>query len=317
LNSIILNKNILNLNIQICVSDNCSTDDTEKVVRLAQSKIDIKYQKNKENIGMSRNFLNVVNMAQGEFIWLIGDDDLLMPYALIELEEMIDNNSGVDFFYTNSFHLTTKKVFSYPQPFDTKNLPVRMDKFSSWTERGQIDFLELINPKVSFDFLGGIFLYVFRRDNWLQSSNVLDSNALDDMRVFSHFDNTFPQIKILAKAFSQSKAYFNPNPLSVCLSGAREWAPMYPLVRSVRLLEALDEYRKNGLPYVKYWKYKNFALSHFIPDLVYMLVYSRISGYLYIKPMRFIIDICLYPVFYWSFFKYSIRKIKKFSTMKF
>ena len=317
LNSIILNKNISNLNIQICVSDNCSTDDTEKVVRLAQREIDIEYQKNEENIGMSRNFLNVVNMARGEFVWLIGDDDLLMPSALIELEEMIDNNPGVDFFYTNSFHLTTEEIFSYPQPFDTKFLPIKMDKFSSWKKKGQMDFLELINPKISFDFLGGIFLYVFKRDNWLKNSDVLDNDALYDVRVFSHFDNTFPQIKIFAKGFSQSKAYFNPNPLSVCLSGAREWAPMYPLIRSIRLLEALNEYRKNGLPYIKYCKYRNIALSNFIPDLVYMAVHKNQSGYKYIKPLNLILSNCLYPRFYWSFLNYLIRKTKKLFTIIF
>ena len=58
LNSIILNKNISNLNIQICVSDNCSTDDTEKVVRLAQREIDIEYQKNEENI--LRNYIRTL-----------------------------------------------------------------------------------------------------------------------------------------------------------------------------------------------------------------------------------------------------------------
>ena len=56
LNSIILNKNISNLNIQICVSDNCSTDDTEKVVRLAQREIDIEYQKMKRILACLETF---------------------------------------------------------------------------------------------------------------------------------------------------------------------------------------------------------------------------------------------------------------------
>ena len=314
LNSIILNKNILDLNIQICVSDNCSTDDTEKIVRLAQREINIQYQKNKENIGMSRNFLNVVNMACGDFVWLIGDDDLLMPSALTKLEEIISNNPGVDFFYTNSFHLTVEEIFSHPQPFNTKNLPIKMDKFSSWEKKGQMDFLSLINPEISFDFLGGIFLYVFKRNIWLESVDVLDNKALYDTNIFSHFDNTFPQVKILAKGFSKSRAYFNPNPLSVCLSGAREWTPMYPLVRSIRLLEALSEYRKNGLSYIKYWKYKNIVLGNFIPDLVYIAAHKNVSGYSYIRPFSLILNNCLYPGFYWSFFKYLIRKTKKSFT---
>ena len=99
-------------------------------------------------------------------------------------------------------------------------------------------FLDLINPDVSFDFLGGIFLSVFSKRNWNQYTNVLDENAINDTRVWSHFDNTFPQIKICAHAFRASTAFFHSTPLIVSLFGSatREWAPMYPLVRSVRLI---------------------------------------------------------------------------------
>jgi len=150
----------------------------------------------------------------------------------------------VDFFYINSFHLTTEYVFEQDQPFDTKNLPVKMESFSKWKRSGRMNFFELIDPKISFDFLGGVFLSVFDREKWIENAHLLDNEAIRDKNTFSHFDNTFPHIKIFASAFSNSKAYFHAQPLSVCLTGAREWAPMYPFIRSVRLVEALDEYRK-------------------------------------------------------------------------
>ena len=37
-------------------------------------------------------------MAKGEFIWLIGNDDLLYIYALKELESLFNKNKNVDFF---------------------------------------------------------------------------------------------------------------------------------------------------------------------------------------------------------------------------
>ena len=42
-------------------------------------------------------------MADGDFIWLIGDDDLLMPYAIEDLYKLIDGHPDVDFFL--SIHL--------------------------------------------------------------------------------------------------------------------------------------------------------------------------------------------------------------------
>ena len=310
LNSIILNTNYNRLDVQICVSDNCSTDETEAVVRHAQEKIDIVYRKNKTNLGMSINFLNVINMADGKYAWIIGDDDLLMPNTFERLLKIMDQNNGVNFFYINSFHLATEYVFEQHQPFDTKNLPIKMEEFSKWRGSGQMDFLELINPKISFDFLGGMFLSVFNREKWIENSHVLDNEAIHDDNTFSNFDNTFPHVKIFANAFSNSKAYFHAEPLSVCLTGAREWAPMYPFIRSVRLIEALDEYRKNGLPYVTYWRCKNFALRTFIPDMVYTYIHKKESGYEHVQFFKLFFSNGLYPEFYWSFFRYIIRKLR-------
>jgi len=310
LQSIILNKSRSKIDFEVCVSDNCSTDETEDVVRRAQASIAIKYQKNLKNLGIPKNFLNVVEMAHGEFVWLIGDDDLLLPYALEELFDLIGKHQNIDFFYINSFHLTTQNVFSFPQPYDIANLPKNMIPVSSWPNSGEMRFMDLVNPKISFDFLGGMFLSVFRRQNWIQNVNVLDEVAVSDPRTFSHFDNTFPHVKIFSKAFANSKAFFYAKPLSVCLEGAREWAPMSPLVHSVRIVEALDEYRKNGLSYIKYLQCKNYALSNFIPHFVKMFINKEQSGFVYIKPLRLILANCLYPNFYLSVIYFFVRKLK-------
>lgn len=310
LQSIILNKSRSKVDFQVCVSDNCSDDGTEDVVRCAQAILPIKYHKNHNNLGIPRNFLNVVEMADGDFVWLIGDDDLLLSCALEELNDLISKHPTVDYYYINSFHLTTEYVFSFSQPFDMSNLPKNMISFSTWPNSGEMMFMDLITPKISFDFLGGMFLSVFRRQNWLQNVSELDEAAILDPRTFSHFDNTFPHVKIFSKAFAKSRAFFNAKPLSVCLTGAREWAPMYPFVHSVRLVEAVSEYRKNGLSYIKYLQCKNYALDNFIPDFVSMFINKDHSGFLYINPLRLILSNCLYPNFYLSFIKFFIRKLK-------
>lgn len=312
LNSIILCNSQSDFKFQVCVSDNHSTDGTEEVVRGAQSSIDIKYHKNSSNLGIPRNFLNVVSMADGDFVWLIGDDDLLMPNAIAELYKLIGEHPRVDFFYVNSFHLNTEFLKDFPSPFNTANLPKDMIPFSKWAIEGEMDFLDLINPKISFDFLGGMFLSVFRKKPWVLNTNVLDENAILDNRTFSHFDNTFPHIKIFAKAFSTSKAYFNAKPLNVCLTGAREWSPMYPFIHSVRLVEALQEYRKNGLPYWRYLYCKNYALNNFVPDFMNILLNKDRSGYVYVKPYKLLLEYCWFPNFYLSFFYFIGRRLRKF-----
>ncbi len=310
LHSIISNKSRSAIDFEVCVSDNCSTDDTEKVVRRAQVNIGIKYQKNFKDFGAPRNFLNVVAMAEGEFVWLLGDDDLLMPYALECLNDLIDQHPDADFFYVNSSFLGAEFVRSFPQPFNTSNLPENLKPFSSFSKSSEMKFMDLIDPKISFDFLGGMFLSVFRRENWNQNVNTLDESAIKDERTFSHFDNTFPHVKIFSKAFANSKAYFNAEPLSVCLSGVREWAPMSHLVQSVRLVEALEEYRKNGLPLIKYLRCRNSSLDRILPAMVWMFVHRKDSGFAYINPLKIILVNCLFPNFYLSPFYFLIRKLK-------
>ena len=310
LESIVSNNIPPELKCQVCISDNCSTDNTEVVVKSYKDKLNIKYSKNKNNIGRTRNYLNVVNIADGEFVWLLGDDDLLHFNAISQLSSLLSEHKNCDFFYINASHLTTEYVLSSAQPFDITNLPDYMEPFSKKIYSEEVPFLKLIDPHVSFDFLGGMFLSVFRRKDWMDSLNVLDNEAIEDTREFSYYDNTFPHVKIFAKAFSESNAYFYSKPLSVCLTGAREWAPMYPFVRSVRLIESLDVYRENGLSYFQYMYCKNFALSFFIPDLVSILINRSKSGFAYTSVVKLIISNLLYPNAILSPFYYMKRKIK-------
>ena len=309
LQSIISMKKPKGFQFEICISDNGSNDNTKEIVFNAKKSIYINYSKNESNLGIPRNFLKVVSMAVGEFVWLIGDDDLLLPHTLDTLEVLFNNHKTVNFFYINSYLLDTNYIFSYPQPFDISKLPSKMDKFSLFEKSQELNFLELINPKVSFDFLGGMFLSIFKRKMWLDNVSVLNNEAIKDTRVFSHFDNTFPHIKIFSVAFANSKAYFNAEPLSVCLSGVREWAPMNPLVSSIRLVEALDEYRKNGLKYFHYINCKNYALSNFIPHLLKMILNKEKTGFIYINPKKHIFNNMLYPNFYLSVIYYLKRRL--------
>lgn len=185
-----------------------------------------------------------------------------------------------------------------------------MKPFSSWPHSAAMRFIDLIDPKISFDFLGGMYLSVFRRGHWIASAHIIDETSLSDQTTFSDLDSTFPHIKIFSKAFADSNAFFYATPLSICLTGAREWAPMYRFIRSIRIVEALREYRKNGLSYWQYFRCKNFSLRTFIPDFVYMLINRSSSGFDYIRPKN-LISYLLYPNFYLSIIYYFFHKLKQ------
>ena len=298
---------------EVCISDNGSDKRTHNMIKKSSQGLDVKYQQNEKNIGIPQNFVKVVSMAKGEFVWLLGDDDLLLPDTFDRLFPLLDGKKGIDFFYLNSFHLDKSFIDEYPHPFDTRKLPLNMEPFSGKKDSVELKFFELIDPRVSFDFLGGMFLSAFRKSKWDAMVNKLDLEAINSSATFSHFDNTFPHIKIWAHAFSKSQAYFNASPMSICITGHREWAPLEPLVRNIRLVEALDSYKANGMSYWRYVRCKNFALRNYFSGVLKMVIYRDIYSFK-LGLLRHYLSCAMYPNVYLSLFYFLFRKIKALKT---
>lgn len=67
--------------IEIVVSDNCSEDNTEEMVKSIDDQR-IRYFKNSENLGLRGNLQAGTDRALGDVVYLMGDDDLLLEDAL-------------------------------------------------------------------------------------------------------------------------------------------------------------------------------------------------------------------------------------------
>lgn len=78
--------------VEVLVSDNCSTDATPDTVREAQQAgLAIRYVRNAENVGWARNFAQCVDLAQGRYLLMSGDDDVLCEGALRLLLPYLDS----------------------------------------------------------------------------------------------------------------------------------------------------------------------------------------------------------------------------------
>ncbi len=312
LNSIYLNGKILD-DIDICISDNNSTDNTYEIINFFKNKMNIKYNKNENNIGVARNILKSISMSNSEFCWVIGDDDLLFDNAVEEVLKKINEFKDTDFFYINSKHLDYSILDNYKKPINPNIIKEKMKNFSELNIDMRCDFLDLINPKVSFDYLGGLYLSVFRRSMWVKNLNRIDTLKLNNKLLFSTFDNTFPHIRIFAYAFKNSKAFFYSKPLTINLYGVREWKSLYPLVRSIRLINALDLYFKNGLSLARYIKYKNVSLKYFIPDIIRLILSGKMGLSYFIEIIVFFFKNFYYPNIYLSLIYQLITTLKKYT----
>ncbi|MFA6489916.1 MAG: glycosyltransferase [Candidatus Micrarchaeia archaeon] len=68
--------------VEVCVSDNCSADQTEKMVGEWSGRMPLKYHRQKSNLGYDLNLLSAIGMASGRFAWLMSDDDGLVQGAV-------------------------------------------------------------------------------------------------------------------------------------------------------------------------------------------------------------------------------------------
>lgn len=64
-------------NVEICVSNNGSSDNTAKIMADFESRHPelINYNENPQNMGLDKNMIKVMEMSRGKFVWLLGDDD--------------------------------------------------------------------------------------------------------------------------------------------------------------------------------------------------------------------------------------------------
>lgn len=69
--------------LEILVSDNASTDETQELVSsVADRLVILRHWKNATNLGARGNYHKLVEEARGRFLWIIGDDDLLLDGGL-------------------------------------------------------------------------------------------------------------------------------------------------------------------------------------------------------------------------------------------
>ena len=158
-----------------------------------------------------------------------------------------------------------------------------MRSHSNLKQSKKLKFFDLIDRKISFDYLLGVFVCVFRRDKWVENQHVIDKKLIKDNRIWSNFENTCFFIKIFCAAYSKSDAYFCAKPLSVSLHGIREWSDIYPMVEIVRIPEALDYYRSKGLGFRNYVINKNYALRNFFNYFVKIFLNGDKMGRNYIS----------------------------------
>jgi rhamnosyltransferase len=80
--------------VELLISDNASPDETAEVVReFEHSGLELRYICNEINIGPDANFLQCYEQAAGRYVWVFGDDDLLLDGGLSTVVKLLEQES--------------------------------------------------------------------------------------------------------------------------------------------------------------------------------------------------------------------------------
>lgn len=87
--------------IEIVVCDNASTDDTPLVAQELLQSYDFAYHRNPVNVGMLGNLGATARHCTGAYVWIVGDDDLVVAEGLEIILEGIEKHPDAEMIYLN------------------------------------------------------------------------------------------------------------------------------------------------------------------------------------------------------------------------
>lgn len=159
--------------IELCINDDSADEKAQHVVEKyrEQNLVDLKYHRNHTNTGMDKAFLSVVEMSTGKYCWILSDDDLMVPGALLKVYDTI---------LCNKYDLViTDKNF-----FDLTN-DVFIEKMEHLQD-GEFENVTEYNKILELGFWTSTYIssLIFDRNLWFHEK--FDDNKLRNYRYFIH-----------------------------------------------------------------------------------------------------------------------------------
>lgn len=123
--------------LEVVISDNCSTDNSDEVIRKYTSDPRVKYFRNETNLGMLGNFRKATfEYAQGELITYVSSDDYLSDQGFIsDAVQLFSGESGLSLVFGKMavLNLNSGRQWVYPEkPFFERKIWDGMDVFKGY-----------------------------------------------------------------------------------------------------------------------------------------------------------------------------------------
>ncbi|MGH9821126.1 MAG: glycosyltransferase, partial [Pyrinomonadaceae bacterium] len=221
--------------VEIVVCDNASTDSTPDVVKPYLGENNFRYYRNEINVGMLGNLRVTAHHSRGQYVWILGDDDLIRQGAVEQILRAIDQHPAIGLMYLN---------YSYTRISEAAEVD-NIDQFL-------LDATPIVPPTpnqfaaikqistFSENFFTAIYCLVFRRDHALRAYSQNTSG-----RPFSSLLTCIPTSYYICENMFDEMGYWIGEPFVVVNMNV-SWGRFAPLWILERIPELYDLAEKMG-----------------------------------------------------------------------
>jgi len=238
--------------IEIIVCDNHSTDQTHEILRRYQSISSIKAYRNSGNVGMLGNLSESVALANGEYIWLIGDDDIIRESSIEKILNIIDTNEP-ELIYLNYAYSTCQEPPRLEELFAYHEGSTQMTLDSSDRLAPLADITDL-----NENFFTAIYTFVAKKKHAQKIFNQDTSGS-----EFSSLQSCVPTSKYILNNLLNSKSYWISEP-AITINMNVSWGAFTPLWILERVPEVYDLAEFNGVEKEKVDFWRTHTLKMFV-----------------------------------------------------
>ena len=219
--------------VEVVVCDNTSTDATPDVAAIYAGTPGYRYHRNEINVGMLGNLGATVRVTSGSYVWLIGDDDLIMDGAIGSVLEGLEAHPDVEMAYMNYAYTS----FDNPEQLTDVGEIVRTARSIGYGGANRrVDTLKSV-AALNENLFTAIYACAFRRDHALRAYQ-------QDIRgpAFSSLLTCIPSSVYALNALQDRPAWWVGTPTMVVNMNVSwlRWALLWHLQRMPDLFEAAE-----------------------------------------------------------------------------
>ena len=243
--------------VEVLVSDNASEDRTLEVLRGFGKRI--RFRVRESNVGHYGNTLGLATeMAQGQFVWALGDDDLILRGGLRRVMQALESRSDAELLYLNFGWIPVPERNRLILEGDSRFQPAVEDLNFTLAQSQRLPALEdlaLLPNRNAAGIFCSMFCYILPRSFFDVSGKAIASRLWDCFS--TDVDDIYPLAKVLMKAFHGRPVSFVAEPCLMQGMGLWEYAPWAVLYKVVPLMQLLDYFETLGLhdaPLARMWE---------------------------------------------------------------